>query len=127
MSENNDNKNLPAKQEDVLNPQAQEDFDFARSTVYGLAQVNAEAIETMLDIFRQSEHPRAGEVLSNMIKQNAELAAQLLDMQEKKNKLSPTKHKEEQKAITNNNVFVGTVEELQRMLIDEKAIEHGDG
>ena len=127
MSENNENKNLPAKPQDVLDPQVQEDFDFARDTVYGLAKVNAEAIETMLNIFRDSEHPRAGEVLANMIKQNAELANQLLDMQDKKNKLSPTKANEEQRAITNNNVFVGTVEDLQRMLIDEKAIEHGEG
>ena len=97
----------------------QDDFEYARATVYNLSEKSSEMIEVMFDLFRESEHPRAGEVLSNMIKQNAELPSQLLDIQTQKKKLNDIgDNKEEVKSITNNNVFVGTTTDLQRLLIE---------
>lgn len=115
--------NLPTKVDDNVDPLVKDDFDYARATVYNLADKSQEAIELMMDLARESEHPRAFEVLSNMIKQNAELASQLLDMQQQKQKLMPAAQQETSQ-ITNNNVFVGTTEELQRLFL--KDIDHED-
>ena len=106
-----------------------EDFDFARSTVYNLADKSTEAIDLMMEVARESEHPRAFEVLSNMIKQNADLAEQLLIMQQRKDKIQHEEKKEETKSITNNNVFVGTTADLQRLLLksdEEKIIDNDE-
>ena len=61
-----------------------DDYDYARSKYYNLAEKGDEAIELMLELARDSEHPRAFEVLSNMMKQNAEIADRLMELQKKK-------------------------------------------
>ena len=100
---------------DNTDPLVQDDFEYARATVYNLSDKSQEALELMMDLARESESPRAFEVLSNMIKQNAELASQLLDIQHQKVKLQSQDNTDVRK-VTNNNVFVGTTEELQRLL-----------
>ena len=56
--------------ENENNNEIQDDYDYARSKYYNLAEKGDEAIDLMLDLARESEHPRAFEVLSNMLKQN---------------------------------------------------------
>ena len=98
-----------------------DDYEFARSKYYDLVQKGDEAIELMLDLARESEHPRAFEVLSTMIKQNAEIADRLMDLQKKKKEVK----KMDQiggvpglapQQLTQNNVYVGSTTDLQRML-----------
>ena len=61
-----------------------DDYAYARAKYYNLAEKGDEAIELMLELARDSEHPRAFEVLSNMMKQNAEIADRLMELQKKK-------------------------------------------
>ena len=100
------------------NEEIQDDYDYARSRYYNLAEKGDEAIDLMLDLARESEHPRAFEVLSNMLKQNAEIADRLMELQKKKKEV----HLKDQDALPNqmtqNNVYVGSTTELQRMLHD---------
>ena len=65
-----------------------DDYDYARSKYYNLAEKGDEAIELMLELARDSEHPRAFEVLSNMMKQNAEIADRLMELQKKKKEVN---------------------------------------
>jgi hypothetical protein len=77
----------------------------------------------MLDLARESEHPRAFEVLSTMLKQNAEIADRLMELQKKKKEVRLTDNPQLPNSMTQNNVYVGSTTELQRMLhdrIDEK-------
>ena len=67
------------------NNDVEDDYKFARDHYYKLAEKGEEAIELMLELARDSEHPRAFEVLSTMLKQNAEVADRLMELQ-KKNK-----------------------------------------
>ena len=102
-----------------------DDYDYARSKYYNLAEKGDEAIDLMLDLARESEHPRAFEVLSNMLKQNAEVADRLMELQKKKKevRLIDQKHLPNGN-MTQNNVYVGSTTDLQRMLhdrIDEKS------
>jgi ubiquinone biosynthesis protein Coq4 len=103
--------------------EVQDDYDYARSRYYNLTEKGDEAIDLMLDLARESEHPRAFEVLSNMLKQNAEIADRLMELQKKKKEVRLTDNPQLPNSMTQNNVYVGSTTELQRMLhdrIDEK-------
>jgi len=101
----------------------QDDYDYARARYYSLTEKGDEAIDLMLDLARESEHPRAFEVLSTMLKQNAEIADRLMELQKKKKEVRLTDNPQLPNSMTQNNVYVGSTTELQRMLhdrIDEK-------
>jgi len=95
-----------------------DDYDYARARYYSLTEKGDEAIDLMLDLARESEHPRAFEVLSNMLKQNAEIADRLMDLQKKKKEVRLTDNPQLPNSMTQNNVYVGSTTELQRMLHD---------
>jgi len=106
--------------ENENNNEIQDDYDYARSKYYNLAEKGDEAIDLMLDLARESEHPRAFEVLSNMLKQNAEVADRLMELQKKKKevRLIDQKQLPGNGNMTQNNVYVGSTTDLQRMLHD---------
>ena len=96
----------------------QDDYDFARAKYYNLAEKSDEAIDLMLDLARESEHPRAFEVLSSMIKQNAEVTDRLMELQKKKKEVSLKDQDTLPNQITQNNVYFGSTTDLQRMMHD---------
>jgi DNA-binding MarR family transcriptional regulator len=98
--------------------EVQDDYDYARARYYNLTEKGDEAIDLMLDLARESEAPRAFEVLSNMLKQNAEIADRLMDLQKKKKEVRLTDNPQLPNSMTQNNVYVGSTTELQRMLHD---------
>jgi len=102
-----------------------DDYDYARSKYYNLAEKGDEAIDLMLDLARESEAPRAFEVLSTMLKQNAEIADRLMELQKKKKEVRLTDNPQQlPNSMTQNNVYVGSTTDLQRMLhnrINEKS------
>jgi len=96
------------------------DFEFVRQTQYDLLVKGSSALEDMMDVARATEHPRAYEVLSNMMKNVADISNNLLDLHKKQKDY----HKEEVSALpapgqTTNNVFIGSTSDLQRMLLDK--------
>ena len=101
------------------NKDIQDDYEFARAKYYNLAEKGDEAIELMMDLARESEHPRAFEVLSNMMKQNAEIADMLMDLQKKNKEVRLDANKQLPNSVTQNNVYVGSTTDLQRMLINK--------
>jgi len=108
MSADNDD-DKPIQKHGGTDPQAvdiQDDYQYARAKYYNLAEKGDEAIELMLDLARESEHPRAFEILSNMLKQNAEITDRLMDLQKKKNevRLSDQSKAPESGSMTQNNV-----------------------
>jgi hypothetical protein len=109
--------------------QIEDDFDFSRDQYYKLVRNGDEAIELMMDLARESEAPRAFEVLATMIKTNAEIADRLMDLQKKK---KDTLRVEEPKSglvpqlpngVTNNNLFVGSTQELAKMIEERQAVK----
>ena len=98
------------------NEEIQDDYDYARSRYYNLAEKGDEAIDLMLDLARESEAPRAFEVLSNMLKQNAEIADRLMELQKKKKEVRLVDNPQLPNQMTQNNVYVGSTTDLQRML-----------
>ena len=99
------------------------DYDQVRQNLYNLAGQGDEAIDLMLELARESEHPRAFEVLGQLIKNNAEIGEKILKLHKRKK----DQDKEDKPALTHkgdtNNVFIGSTAELQKMLRDEKIID----
>jgi hypothetical protein len=100
------------------NDDIENDYDFARAQYYNLAEKGQEAIDLMLELARESEHPRAFEVLSTMLKQNAEIADKLMTLQKQKKEINrpDTPAALPSGNITQNNVYVGSTSDVQRML-----------
>ena len=97
------------------------DYEYSRDTYYELLEKGKESLELMVEVARESEHPRAFEVLSNMMKNMADINDKLMDL----NKKNKDINKEEVKQVasnTTNNVFLGSTTDLQRLLNDEKDI-----
>lgn len=99
------------------------DYDYSRATYYELIDKGRESLYLMIEVARESEHPRAFEVLSGLIKNISDVNDKLMDLN-KKHKEIIKEDKPDQKLITNNNVFLGSTTDLQRLLKnDEKVIE----
>ena len=98
-----------------------EDFDYSRAVYYRLLETGQESLEQLVDFADQNPHPRSYEVLATMIKNISDVNDRLMDLQKKKKELKGNGPKEALPGpeTTNNNVFIGSTEELQR-LISEK-------
>ena len=96
------------------------DFDYTRETLYDLIEKGREGIEEMIEVARQSEHPRAYEVLAKLIKDTADTSSQLMDLHKKVKEIDNIMAPKDKQLghTTNNNLFVGSTTELQRMLKD---------
>jgi hypothetical protein len=97
------------------------DYDAARSNLYKLLNQGQDALYSALEIAKQSEHPRAFEVVGNLMKQLADINEQLLALSERKQKLDAPSKSEGQpapgKQVTNNNaIFVGSTSELSNLI-----------
>jgi hypothetical protein len=95
------------------------DADFARNNIRELVTQGNQAVNELMLIARDGQHPRAFEVLSGLMKNLADMNKDLLEIQKRKKDLVP-------KAEAQNNlnidkaVFVGSTAELVKMLKTQK-------
>ena len=95
------------------------DYEYTRETLYDLIEKGREGIEEMIEVARQSEHPRAYEVLATLIKDTAQTSEKLMDLHRKIQSLDQMMlPAPEKQSNTTNNLFIGSTTELQRMLKD---------
>ena len=93
-------------------------YKYQRENFYNLIERGSDAIEGILEIARESDHPRTYEVAGNLIKQVAEVTEKLGDLQEKMKRLKEVPNTAP-KNVT-NALFVGSTAELQKVLKDKK-------
>ena len=114
--------NPVVKKEPVVVPVGNDDIDkdyaYQRQNFYSLVERGQDAIDGILDLARESEHPRTYEVAGQLIKTVAEVTEKLGDLQEKMKKLKDVPNNAP-KNVT-NALFVGSTAELQRMLKGKK-------
>lgn len=106
-----------------LDSQQENDIDFARENLYDAVVKSQAAVEDMIAIAQQSQHPKAYEVLNSLIKTFADVSSGIADLQLKKQRLQgkqPDPEGGNGTAVT-NNLFVGSTAELQKMLQDLKS------
>lgn len=97
------------------------DFNTSRANLHNLLVKGEEALKHSLEIAKQSEHPRAFEVVGNMIKQLADVNQQLLDLHKQQSDIGRL-NKTDTKTV-NNNVFIGSTNELNKIIKNYKETE----
>ena len=104
------------QQTDAANP----DADYSRSNYYNLIEKGNEALDGILEVAKESQHPRAYEVAANMIKNLSDVTEKLMILQKQQLDLKP-----KEAAPTNINVdkavFVGSTTELLKKLKNESS------
>ena len=96
------------------------DYDYSRDSYYNLIEKGQEAIQGILDIAKEGQHPRAYEVVGQLIGQVATSVDKLQDLQKKLKDLKEVPGKTN--ANIKNALFVGSTAELQKML-NKKTVE----
>ena len=116
-------KELPSTSQEVMTPpptysedmdDIQDDYEYQRKQFYNLVEKGSTAIDGILELAKEGEHPRGYEVAGNLIKQVAEVTEKLGDLQEKMKRLQDVPNTAP-KNVT-NALFVGSTTELQKML-----------
>ena len=100
--------------------QQEEDLQYARSILKQAEAYNAEAIEGILHIARNSDQPRAYEVAGGLIKNVQDTAKDMLEVQEKHKRIVDDGSKGKN-IKTQNNMFVGSTKDLLQALKGEQA------
>jgi hypothetical protein len=90
--------------------QIEDDSEFARQNIRTLIEKGNDAIDNLLMVAKQSDHPRAYEVAANMLKSLTDMNKDLMEIQKRKKELQP---KETNNSINvEKAVFIGSTKEL---------------
>ena len=111
-----DPKPLVPRPDDTLD-HADADYKYSRENFYSLVERGQDAIDGILEVAKEGEHPRAYEVVGQLIKNVAEVTEKLADLQEKMKKLKEVPD-HAPKNVT-NALFIGSTKELQNLLKDK--------
>lgn len=105
---------LPTTQTEKPKPE-NNDYEYARQNIYGVIETGANALDELAQVAAQSQHPRAYEVLTNLVKTLVEANKSLIDLKKTHREIEQ-KTESEQPQKVQNNLFVGSTAELQKML-----------
>ena len=93
------------------------DYNYSRENFYNIIERGQDAITGILELAKESEHPRTYEVAGQLIKTVSEVTERLADLQEKMQRLKEVPDKGP-KSVT-NALFIGSTKELQSLLKDK--------
>jgi len=110
--------NEPPKPVAPENGDVDTDFETGRNELYKMLEKGNTAIDGILNLAKEGEHPRAYEVAGQLIKTQSEIAQNLLDLQDKLKKIKDVKELGP-KNVT-NALFVGSTTELQKLIKKNK-------
>ena len=112
-------KDVEVLKPDTRNDDIESDYKYARENLYNAIERGSDALEELVELAKQSQSPRAFEIVGQMIKTLTDANKDLLEVQKKVKDL-----KKEETAKGPNNVtnalFVGNTAELQKLLKDNK-------
>ena len=95
-----------------INNEVEDDYDYARKNLRDLIDSGMGDLNTVMDIARQSESPRAFEVATNLMKTLTDTNKDLLELAKKKKELTQEKNTQN----VTNALFVGSTADLQKMI-----------
>lgn len=98
--------------------QVNDDYEFARDNLKRVIESGHDALNNMLEIAKQSEHPRAFEVVNQLMKTMADTQKDLLELKQREQKINGTENKSPNNVT--NALFVGSTNELQKMIKDKE-------
>ena len=103
----------------VASDEVETDAALARKNIKGLLDKGGAAIDNLLLVAQESEHPRAYEVAANFIKTLGDLNKDLLEIQKQKQSLRPVEVNN-QSINVEKAVFVGSTAELLKQIRENK-------
>jgi len=89
------------------------DYEYSRAQLYNLVEKGQEAVNGILDVCMDTQHPRAYEVAGQLIKHVGDVTDKIVDLEKK---MKDLKAEDGPKNVTNNALFVGSTSELQKMI-----------
>jgi hypothetical protein len=107
------------QESDASDAQIEGDISYVRDMMYDTIKNTSDAVEEMLQIAKQSQHPRAFEVVATLLNTQREASKDLLDLHKKKKEI--TKVESSGPGTINNNMFVGSTQDLLKMIKDAKS------
>ena len=96
--------------------QIKNDYNHARNTLHNLIRNGEDSISSIISLAKESEHPRAFEVVSQLLKTTGDLTKELVVLQKNMDKLDIKDSTREN--VVNNNVFVGNTKDFLKMMKD---------
>jgi hypothetical protein len=98
------------------------DTEFARKNIRSLIDKGNVAVDNLLQVSKESEHPRAYEVVAGLMKTMADLNKDLLELQKRKKDLQPQLDNVSNRGniTVEKAVFVGSTAELLKQIRDNK-------
>jgi hypothetical protein len=93
-----------------------DDAEFARCNIRSLIEKGNVAMDQLLHVAKESEHPRAYEVAAGLIKNLSELNKDLLEIQKRRKDLNPQESASIKNVNVDKAVFVGSTAELVKLL-----------
>ena len=95
----------------------EKDYDKVRQNYEEIINKGVDAIDSILEIARESEHPRAFEVAATMIKNVADANEKLIMLQKQMREIQRASGKEPQTSTKiDKAIFVGSTADLNKML-----------
>ena len=98
----------------------EKDYQYARGQLYNILDKMQETLDGAMEVAQESQHPRAFEVAFNGARHAADVVEKLTDLQKKTKDLESEEVKSVQQNNTQNNVFLGSTEDLMKMLKQQK-------
>jgi len=102
------------------------DYNYIRNNLYTITEKSIDALNTLVDIAEQSQHPRAYEVISLMVNTIASAQKDLMTIHKDKKKLEIESGNSEKSEVVNNNLFIGNTAQLDEIIANmtkKKSIE----
>lgn len=100
-------------EEKKVNPEMETDFKYARENLYNIIERGTDALNGIVDLAQQSQHPRSFEVVADLVRTLSTANKDLLDLQKKMKDLQPEEAKNQK---VTNNLFVGSTKDLTDLL-----------
>ncbi len=97
-----------------------QDFQYARENLYNLIERGQDGLDELLEIAKASQHPRAFEVVGQLVDKLTTTNKELLNLHKSKKDIKTEKGGP---TSVNNNLFVGSTADLQKFLKKEKVIK----
>jgi len=99
---------------DIQDPDLKKDYLATRKNLMDLIDNGKDAIQGIMNVAEEGEHPRAYEVFAQLIKTVADVNKDLIDIHKKVKDVEVTKV--ENNETTNNSIFIGSTSELQNLI-----------
>ena len=109
---------VPIQSENVV----ETDTEYARKNIRSLIDKGNIAVDNLLNVSKESEHPRAYEVVAGLMKTMADLNKDLLELQKRKKDLQPQSDNASNRGniTVEKAVFVGSTAELLKQIRENK-------